>query len=208
MHSVQTPYHRATNTSRCPQWPGHLSTVAGGLSGGCCGEFQSNSTPRFLISLAAKESFASRNNFTICSTPQPLYQRKWRNARARPARTSPSSPHSSRPCRNRGTALLRPNSGVRRPQVRPLLHPGKHLRNPPTMPVLMSNSTGRPRPSHAHFAVESCVDCQLTVNHNLFARSCARAGSDALRTDRITDVEFGAAPKLPPRSAPGCVASG
>ena len=83
MHSVQTPYHRATNKGRCPQWPGHLSTVAGGILGGRYGEFQSNSTPRFWISLAAKESFAPRKMFTIHDHRQPLYQRKCGDRRAR-----------------------------------------------------------------------------------------------------------------------------
>lgn len=97
MHSVQTRYHRATNRSRCPQWPGHLSTVACAISGGCAGEFQSNSTPRFRIPLAAKESFAPRKNFTIRDGCQASYQHKCGSAPKPPSITERPRPHSRHP---------------------------------------------------------------------------------------------------------------
>lgn len=151
MHSVQTPYHRATNKGRCPQWPGHLSTVAGGIFGGRYGEFQSNSTPRFEISLTAKESFAPRKNFTILDHRQPLYQRKCADCRARTGHDGTvACPQCGFRDRNKEAAFLSGFSAVWPTPGRPLLHPGKTSFDPLESPVLAPDASDRWRRSHPH----------------------------------------------------------
>jgi hypothetical protein len=153
--------------SRCPQWPGHLSTVAGGILGGRYGEFQSNSTPRFPISLAAKESFAPRKNFTIHDHPQPLYQRKCGDCRARTGHdgtvacplaasvTGTRKPHFSSAFRPFGPH----QEGRYSIRVKHLSHPPKAL-----FSTRMRAADGDGRTCTA--AVESCVDYRWTDRDN------------------------------------------
>lgn len=106
MHSVQTPYHRATNSSRCPQWPGHLSTVAGRFSRGCHGSSSRTVRRDSPIPLGAKESFAPRKNFTIRDDHQRSYQGKCTEVHAHPDTGPPPSPLPRQPRAEAGTMLL------------------------------------------------------------------------------------------------------